>query len=64
MHSADITVLRAHFKGRMVLSGDAAGCWVLHQMLPPSRYKALSAATAATSSASKLAMPRTLSPAQ
>jgi hypothetical protein len=41
VHSADITVLRAHFKGRLVLSGDASGCWVLHQLLPPDQYKGL-----------------------
>eukprot|EP00983_Pelagomonas_calceolata_P099296 1158443-Pelagomonas_calceolata.AAC.4 len=41
VHSADITVLRAHFKGRLVLSGDAGGCWVLHQLLPPDQYKNL-----------------------
>lgn len=34
MHGANVTVLRAHYKGRLVLSGDASGCWVLHQLVP------------------------------
>ena len=59
MHTADITVLRAHFRGRLVLSGDASGCWVLHQLLPPRAYKGLLSA-----STTKAAAPQQPAPAQ
>lgn len=38
MHTSDIKVMKGHHRGRMIMTGDASGTWMLHMLVPPAAF--------------------------
>lgn len=41
MHMADVRMLVGHFRGRLVVTGDASGFWMLHALVAPAAFEAM-----------------------
>ncbi|KAL6745192.1 hypothetical protein V8C86DRAFT_3035790 [Haematococcus lacustris] len=39
LHTSEVRVLRAHYQGRVVLSADDSGCWMLSVLVPDTAFQ-------------------------